>query len=142
MLQPFYMINDEIKPLIEIHIADLHFNAFDPKMQYEILTQQFTSLLYKLPKIDIICINGDLFDKKMMSNSDGVMYCSLFINDLVNLCRIKNATLVLLHGTYSHDSDQLKLFRHYTTNHNVDVRVITSIKFEYKKRKRYLCIPE
>ena len=36
-----------IKPtLIEVHIADIHFGAFDPSEQYKILKEQFISKLY------------------------------------------------------------------------------------------------
>ena len=44
--------------LIEIHIADLHFGAFDPKKQYEFLMEQFYSVINQIPSIDIISIDG------------------------------------------------------------------------------------
>ena len=131
--------------LVEIHLADLHFGAFNPKTQYELLMEQFFSKISLLPKIDIISIDGDLFDHKVMANSDTVMYASKFVDQLVNLCRAKNATLVILSGTYSHDFDQLKLFYHYmdnSSNLGVDVRIITTIKFEVIKGARILMIPE
>lgn len=131
--------------LIEVHLADLHFGAFDPKKQYQILVEQVLSELYQLPKLDIISIDGDLFDHKVMSNSDAALYASKFVADLVHLAKMKNATLILLAGTYSHDFDQLKLFYHYmdnSQNYGVDVRVITNIQFEYIKGARILMIPE
>lgn len=131
--------------LIEIHIADLHFGAFDPKKQYQILAEQLLSEIVQLPKIDIISIDGDLFDHKVMSNSDTALYASKFIADLVHICKNKNATLVILAGTYSHDFDQLKLFYHYmdnSQNYGVDVRVITNIQFEYIKGAKILMVPE
>lgn len=131
--------------LIEAHLADLHFGAFDPKKQYQILIEQVLSELYQLPKLDIISIDGDLFDHKVMSNSDAALYASKFVADLVHLAKTKNATLILLAGTYSHDFDQLKLFYHYmdnSQNYGVDVRVITNIQFEFIKGARILMIPE
>jgi len=131
--------------LIEVHLADLHFGAFEPSKQYQILVEQVLSDLYQLPVIDIISIDGDLFDHKVMSNSDAALYASKFIADLVHLSKLKNATLILLAGTYSHDFDQLKLFYHYmdnSQNYGVDVRVITNIQFEYIKGARILMIPE
>lgn len=128
--------------LNEIHIADLHFGAFDPKTQYEILVEQFLNPISQIPKIDIISVDGDIFDHKLMSNSDASMYASIFIDNLVNIARVKNATLILLHGTYSHDFDQLKLFYHYIEDKTVDVRIITTIQFEMIKGARVLCIPE
>lgn len=128
--------------LIELHIADLHFGAFDPSRQYDMLMKQFIEPSIQLPKLDIIAVDGDIFDRKVMSNSDVAMYATKFISNLVWLAEQKNATLVLLSGTYSHDYDQLKLFYHYLDSSRVDVRIITSIQFEMIKGARVLCIPE
>lgn len=128
--------------LIEVHIADLHFGAFNPKLQYQILMEQFVNIIAKIPKIDIISIDGDIFDHKVMSNSDTTMYATMFIDNLVQLSYNKNTTIIILHGTYSHDFDQLKLFYHYLEDKSVDVRIVTDIKFEYVKGAKILCIPE
>lgn len=128
--------------LIEAHIADLHFGAFNPQQQFNILKEQVLSKLWLIPKLDIIVIDGDIFDHKVMSNSDATMYACSFVDQLVNIARAKNSTLVILHGTYSHDYDQLKIFYHYMQDKTVDVRVITNIQFEYIKGAKILCIPE
>lgn len=131
--------------LIEVHLADLHFGAFDPKTQYKILMEQVYSKIAQMPKVDIISIDGDIFDHKVMSNSDAAMFAVNFVDNLVHLCSMKNTTLVILAGTYSHDFDQLKLFYHYMDNNSnfpVDVRVISEIKFEIIKGARILMIPE
>ena len=127
---------------ISVHIADLHFAAFDPARQYRILKEQFINNIVQLPRLDLISVNGDIFDHKLMGNSDSIYYASILIDELVNIAREKNATLLLLHGTYSHDADQLKLFYHYMDDPTVDVRVVTQIKFEQIKNCRVLCIPE
>ena len=131
--------------LVELHIADLHFGAFDPEDQYKILMEQFYQPAMSLPKVDIIAVDGDTFDHKVMSNSDVAMYACKFIDNLVYLAEQKNATLIILAGTYSHDYDQLKLFYHYMDGEyskRVDVRVVTTIQFEDVKGARILCIPE
>lgn len=135
--------NLKIRGLLnQVHIADIHFGAMKPEKQYGILKEQFLSVISQILKIDIIAVDGDLFDHKVMSNSDAAMYASLFISDLVSLCKEKDATLLLLAGTYSHDYDQLKLFYHYMNRVDVDVRVVTTIKFEDIKGARILCLPE
>ena len=48
--------------LIEAHIADLHFGAFNPQQQFNILKEQVLSKLWLIPKLDIIVIDGDKFD--------------------------------------------------------------------------------
>ena len=131
--------------LIEVHFADLHFGAFNPKTQYEILIEQAISKIQQLPSIDIISIDGDIFDHKVMCNSDAAMYAMKFVDILVSICREKNSTLVILGGTYAHDCDQLKLFYHYMNKNEVndiDVRVITNLQFENIKGARILMIPE
>jgi DNA repair exonuclease SbcCD nuclease subunit len=127
---------------ISVHIGDIHFAAFDPAEQYRILHEQFVNLISTYPRIDLISINGDLFDHKLMANSPGIYYASLLVDELVQLCRMKNSTLILLHGTYSHDAGQLKLFLHYMNDKTVDVRVVNTIQFELVKNCRVLCIPE
>lgn len=137
---------DNINPkrgiLNQVHIADLHFGAFEPMKQYNILKDQLLLKIRMIQKLDVIVIDGDIFDHKVMSNSDAAMYASLFINDLVSIAREKKSTLVIIHGTYSHDYDQLKLFYHYMEDTSVDVRIVTTIKFEYIKGAKVLCIPE
>ena len=131
--------------LIEVHLADLHFGAFNPADQYRILMEQFYNKIYTMPRIDIISIDGDIFDHKVMCNSDAALYATKFIDSLVYLAKVKKATLIILGGTYSHDFDQLKLFYHYMDNDpilDVDVRVITNIQFEYIQGAKILMIPE
>ena len=130
---------------VEAHIADLHFGAFDPKRQYKILKEQFVDELYKMPVLDIVSVNGDVFHHKFMANSDAVSIACYFITDLVNLCAAKGATLLVLSGTYSHDADQIKLFYPIAQQariHGIDFRIIENAQFEYIRGKKILCIPE
>ena len=135
-----YLMNNTT--LISAHISDLHFGAMDPKRQYDFLKDQFIDKLINLPRLDLICINGDLFDRKFMTNSDVVMYASMFIADIINICRMKQATFILLQGTMSHDANQVKIYLHYMYQSDIDVRIVTNIRFEMVKGIRILCIPE
>ena len=96
-------------PLTIVSIADIHFGALDPKYTYETLRNQFIQPLYNI-KFDILAICGDLFDSKFMSNNPIVSYTLLFIDEVINLCRQKQASIILLAGTESHDCGQLSLF--------------------------------
>jgi len=127
--------------LTEVHIADIHFGSFDPAEQYKILREQFLERIVSFD-FDILSIDGDLFDHKFMSNSDVIMYATNFFNDVVEICKSKNATLVLIHGTTYHDSFQFKMFYHYLQNKDLDLRIIENTKFEYIKGAKILCIPE
>ena len=137
-------LNTEIKRgmLYEIHIADLHFASIDPEDEYNILTNQFTAKINIMERIDIISINGDIFDHKLMSNSPSVYYAMKFINDIVDLARIRKATVLIIGGTPSHDANQLKLFSNYITDESVDVRIIEWPQFQWVKGAKILCVPE
>lgn len=128
--------------LIQAHIADIHFGVITPRVQYDILRDQVINVLYTLPILDIISIDGDLFDRKYMGDTDAISYATRFISDLVMLAKQKNSTIVIIAGTKSHDAGQLKLFYHYLTDPTVDVRIVETIQFEFIKGARILCIPE
>ena len=134
------MINQNLYKIMSI--ADIHFGCNEsPEYMYNQLKIQFINKLYNLD-FDIIAVCGDLFDSKFMSNNIAITYAILFIDDLVKLCSYKNATLILLAGTLSHDANQLSLFYHYMNDPSVDVRIIEKIQFEDIKGIRVLCIPE
>lgn len=128
--------------LYSVHISDLHFPVMDPKVQYNILEEQFLGKVQNLPRLDLVCINGDLYDHKVMTSSDATLYASMFVARLVDICKEKNATLIILQGTISHDANQLKIYLHYMNRTDVDVRIVTNIQFEIVKNARILCIPE
>ena len=66
----------------------------------------------------------------------------MFVARLVEITKSHNATLILLQGTMSHDANQLKIYYHYMQRTDVDVRIVTNIRFEMVKNCRVLCIPE
>ena len=128
--------------LTEVHLADLHFGAIDKKTQYEIYKDQILKELEKFPSIDIISINGDYWHRKYMSNSDPILYGTLFFADLRSLAIRKNATVILIYGTNEHEAGQLQLFYHYLEDPEFDLRIVETIQFQYVKGARILCIPE
>lgn len=127
--------------MVEIYISDIHFGVIDAKTQYDILMNTFIMKINNI-HFDALYIAGDLFDHKLQASSNAVLYAELFINECVKLCRLNNATLILLHGTSSHDSNQLKLFYHYLSDPSIDIRIVENTRFEMIKNKRVLCIPE
>lgn len=134
-----HFLNQDV--FVEAHIADIHFGVIDPLTEYKILTEQFLNYIEAMNVLDIVSVNGDIFDRKLMANSDAVMYALQFVQQLVRICAQKNATLILISGTGSHDADQLKLFIPFVTA--CDMRIITNqAKFIIVKGKKILCIPE
>lgn len=130
------------KTLIEVHISDIHFGAFDPKTQYTLLHEQFVEPISQMPVIDIIAVDGDIFHHKMMGNSDSLMYATMIINEITAIAREKDATVFIILGTDLHDAHQLKLFYHYLNDPTIDVRIIENIQFEHAKGAKILCIPD
>ena len=144
------MTNDKIhviefiKPqdvFVEAHISDTHFGIIDPSKEFYILKEQFLDYLYQMNTLDIVSVNGDIFDRKLLANSDAVMYAMYFVRTLIDICRMKNATLILIAGTGSHDADQLKLFTPFIGG-DVDVRIVFQAQFVFVKGKKILCVPE
>ena len=132
---------------IQAHISDIHFGIIDPETEYNILTEQFTNKIATIPQLDCISIDGDLFDRLMMSNCDAVMYACLFVSDLVQICKNNklrgvHTVLVIIAGTRNHDAGQLRLFYPYLDDPDIDIRIIENISFENINGCKVLCIPE
>lgn len=125
---------------VEAHIADIHFGVIDPATEFKILKEQFLDYIYQMQVLDIVSINGDIFHHKFIASSDAVMYAMYFMRTLLDICRAKGATVILISGTASHDSDQIKMFYPFTESY--DLRIINYTQFIYVKGKRILCIPE
>ena len=138
----FYTNPNATRPtLVEIHTADIHFGAMDPKIQYDLLTKGILDKVQNI-QFDLFCINGDLFHHKFMSNSDAVLYASMFVDNIIQLCKRNRAALIILHGTASHDANQLKLFYHYLADTTLEMYIIESATFVTTHGKKILCLPE
>ena len=125
----------------EVHIADIHFGAVDPVKQFTILKEQFLDKIINID-FDILSIDGDIFDKKFMANTDAIFYAMEFVRHCAEMCIQKQATLVIIGGTESHDAGQLKLFYGYKDNSILDIRIVEKAQFEYIQGLKVLCIPE
>jgi len=133
------MMNNSIHKIVSI--SDIHFGATDPVYMYDTLVEQFINRISIL-NFDILAICGDLFDSKFMSNNPIISYAITFIDNLIQLCRSKQATMIIIDGTQSHDNGQLSLFYHYLSDPTIDLRIVEKMQFEYVKGMKILCIPE
>ena len=130
-----------INPIIHIHIADIHFGSIDPETEFKILVEQFINKINQIP-FNILAIDGDLFDRKFSASSDAVSYAIKFVNLCVELCLQRNAILVMISGTKSHEADQLSLFKDLTRIYPQNVFIVEHIQFLYLFGYKILCIPE
>lgn len=131
---------------MQAHISDLHFGKINPKVEFDILKEQFIDRIKDLP-LDCISIDGDFFDRLFMSNTDTTLYANLFFKELYNVCKNNSkrgihTVLLLILGTKNHDADQLRLFYPYLEDKEVDLRIVETIQFQYINGCRVLCIPE
>lgn len=142
--EPNFDISRQIQRglLYEVHIADLHFGAIDPKAEYDILYSQFIQKINRLPRIDIIGVDGDIFDKKMMANSPAIYYAIKFIGDIVNIARVHNAAVIMTVGTPSHEAGQYSVLYRYLDDPTVEVYIMDRIGFVYTHGAKILCVPE
>lgn len=131
---------------LQCHISDIHFGVMDAQLEYNILKEQYINRIKDLP-LDIISIDGDLFNKLDMSNTDSCLYASLLVADIVSICKNNRkmgipTVFIILAGTKNHDAGQLRLFYHYFNDPDLDIRIVEQIQFEYVNGMKILCIPE
>lgn len=125
-----------------VSIADIHFGRIDSATQYSILQEQFLDKIEQLPILDIIVVAGDLYDRKFMADSDPITYATLFIGKLMEISRVKNASVILLAGTKGHDADQLNVFYHYKNNPAYKAYIVETLEHLHIEGMNILCIPE
>lgn len=89
--------------------GDLHFG--NPRISSSDLYQKLRKYFYPELKDAHLCIiTGDVYDQLLTVNSKAHKFASLFIADLFNISARTGMQVRLLHGTYSHDRDQLSIF--------------------------------
>ena len=136
----YYESSKQKNHVLEVHIADIHFGCVDPATEYNILKEQFLDPISKLD-FDILSIDGDIFDRKFMANSDAVYYAIEFVKRCKELCEMKFATLIIIAGTESHDCGQIRIFNE-PDDASVDIRIVENAQFVYAQGLRILCLPE
>lgn len=129
------------KALIIVHISDLHFGAFDSSELFNELQFEFFDKLEKLPRIDMICVNGDLYDHELSLNSNHVYFSFKFIDKLYSIAKKKNCKFIrFLKGTKSHDHDQLD---NIPIDKSLNIKIIRTVQDEILFNDfRILYLPE
>lgn len=116
-------------------LGDIHLGNQTNKTSYIInsLRQFFKKNEALLIKLDYIVINGDLFDKALLSYSSEYIQSMEWVFQIVLFCSRNNIKLRLLEGTPSHDNNQGKLIANLTEQWEVKVnfKYIQNIEVEY-----------
>lgn len=118
-----------------ITLGDIHLGHMNNKTSY--IIENLRKVLYGnislMDELDAIFINGDLFERLLVSNSEDYDLIVNWFNELMAFCSNKNIMLRLLEGTPSHDSGQGKIFQTNTDKLKleVDFKYITDIYIEH-----------
>ena len=128
--------------LCSVHMSDVHFGAMNPKVLYKNLKSDFFDKCKKLPKIDVIFIQGDFYDHDISLNSKHALYALKTIEKIVKLAGKFDAKVRFIKGTKSHDRSQLDIISENYSDSDVDVRVINTVDVETIDGSRILYLPE
>ncbi len=128
----FKTLENNIKIMI---IGDIHLGHNNNKTDYIInsLKNYFKVNSKLIKELDYIIINGDLFEKALLTYSIEYMLSMEWLFQLVKFCSVNNIKLRLLEGTPSHDNRQGKIMPKLLKdwNLNIDFKYIQDIEIEY-----------
>lgn len=129
------------KAFVIVVISDIHFGAQDSNGLMLELGSEFIDKIEKMPIIDMIVIDGDLYEKKLSLNSSHSKAAFIFLTKVAQIARVKqNAAFRIVKGTSSHDNDQLdnlEVFKDIC-----DFKVINVLEYENFRGIDIAYIPE
>lgn len=129
-------------------IGDLHFG--NPKLKSEELYTKLCKHLYpELVDTQLLLLTGDTYDQLTTVNSSANRYVLKFIQDIYSMSHSTGMQIRVLHGTYSHDRDQISIFDNvalpYTRAKVVDkitAEELSDFNNKSDKKLRILYIPD
>lgn len=129
------------RQMIQVHIADLHFGAIDPAEEFKFLNEQFLIPISRI-QFSILSINGDIFDRRYPASHPAITAAIEFVNRCAMLCKMRDAALILISGTDSHDAGQLSLFSDLHNTTGAEIHIVEHIQFVHTHGVKILCVPE
>lgn len=112
-------------------ISDIHIgrSSISPKSFKQQLKKNFLDVISKFYVLDGIFITGDILHTIISLNSEYAEIFYWFIDQIYKIARKKNAVVIIVKGTPSHDNDQLNNIKSYQNNDdNVDFRVYDTVE--------------
>lgn len=108
--------------------GDFHFG--NPKINAEALYMKLKKYFYpELMDAELCFLTGDIYDQLLTVNSKAYKYAALFILDLMKISSDTGMQIRVLHGTYTHDRDQLSVFNIFKYP-NSRIKIINEITAE------------
>lgn len=109
-------------------LSDLHFG--NPRIDATELFRKLKHYAYpQIKKSHLVILAGDIYDRLLTVNSKSYLYTMQFIDDLFRMSDDTGCQIRLLHGTYSHDRDQLDVF-HTLASPHTRYKIIKEISSE------------
>lgn len=138
-------MNNEIRErnsFLTAHISDIHFGAFDSEVLYNELKVVFINeTLKKLPLLDVIFFQGDVFHYELSLNGKHAWSAFKFFEDVKKVIKKKKlrTKIRIIKGTKSHDHDQLESLVY---DSDIDIKLINTVDVEYINGVKILYLPE
>lgn len=115
--------------------SDLHFG--NVRVAPETLYSKLRYYLYPdLKDCHLLIIAGDIYDQLLTVGSKAHSYACRFISEVFRISHDTGMQVRILHGTYSHDRDQLSVFSalalpktRYKIVNNIECEEITDLRF-------------
>lgn len=131
------------RALNTLHIADIHFGKKNDQKLYNDLKSNFLDNIPEIIKeydhLDLIVIEGDLFDRVIKMTEVSSNYVLKFITELCELSAKYNFYIRLIQGTKSHDNNQLNNFNHLEVKYplfkmfkTVNTEILSVRDYDYK----------
>lgn len=123
------------KPLFNyVAMGDIHLGHMNNDTAF--IVNNLRNMVYDnlelFKNLSAIFINGDLFDRLLVSNSDEYQLIVSWMTELMGFCKGNNIKLRLLEGTPLHDSAQGKIFKSITDKvGDLDFKYISEIHIEH-----------
>jgi len=116
-----------------VHISDIHFGKKNDKRLSKELLEEFLlplNEMHKENKIDIVFLQGDLFDRVIKMDEVSATYVFKFIEKLTEFCFNNKIQLRIIKGTKGHDFNQLSSLSHFEKIFSSTLKIIKTVTTE------------
>ena len=125
-MAPMQILNsDELKV---VAAGDFHFG--NPRLRGDDLYERLRKYLYpELEGAQLLLLTGDIYNQLTTVSSNANYYVMRFIRDIFAISAQTSMQVRILHGTYSHDRDQVRLLEAFAYE-KTRAKVINNIEGE------------
>lgn len=121
-----------MKPVRSLNISDIHLGCRRLYSDW-MVANLLALILPKIPEIDLLVIQGDLYDTAIGFSDAPAVYIIRFISALLKACDEHRVTVRVLRGTFSHDRTQCAIIPeiHKQMKLTNDVKYVDTSSLEY-----------